>query len=87
MKTKCQRNKLETVRKQLGFDYSFVVNSRGLSGGGLAFLWHSNISACLDIYSQYHIFLIVNHMDVGKEFMLIGFYENPVTTKEERLRL
>lgn len=58
----------------LGYDYSFVVDDRGFSGG-LDFLWKDNMQVNLNSYTQYHISLKVIHYNNGKEFLLIGFIE------------
>lgn len=32
IETKCKREKVEVVRNKVGFDYSFILESRGFSG-------------------------------------------------------
>lgn len=78
METKCKRNKVEYVRNKLGFDNSFVVDSRGLSGG-LALILNSSSNACLESYSQNHISIAISREDDGQQFMVTGFYGNPNT--------
>jgi hypothetical protein len=51
METKLCADKMERVRVQLGFNYVFVVDSVGLSGG-LALLWMTNSSVEIQNYSR-----------------------------------
>ncbi|XP_035546500.1 uncharacterized protein LOC118348588 [Juglans regia] len=80
METKCNRFKLETVKRQLKFDNSFVVDSIG-ARGGLAFLWKEEAEAEVVSYTQHHISLIVKEMRAGGYWILTDFYGNPITSK------
>ncbi|XP_042939392.1 uncharacterized protein LOC122274417 [Carya illinoinensis] len=82
METKSNRTKVEAVKRRLQFDNSFVVNSRGTSGG-LAFLWKDDMEAEVVSYTQNHISLIVKGMKGGIPWHLTGFYGNPMTAKRQ----
>ncbi|XP_042973034.1 uncharacterized protein LOC122304834 [Carya illinoinensis] len=71
---------IETVRTRFGFDHSFVIDSKGLSGG-IAFLWRGDHAMELESYTRNHISLRVTHPVVGKDWILVGFYGNPLTSK------
>lgn len=73
---------MELVRNQLGFDYSFVVNYRGLSRG-IAFLWQCHMSICLDSFTYNHMSLKVSFIETAKQCLLIDFYGSPLTSKRK----
>ncbi|KAF5447955.1 hypothetical protein F2P56_033465 [Juglans regia] len=80
IETKCSRHKVELVRKKLGMSYSFVVDSKGASGG-LAFLWNDFVHVDLLSYSQSHISVIIDKWGDNKGWICTGFYGNPMTSK------
>ncbi|XP_042944540.1 uncharacterized protein LOC122278417 [Carya illinoinensis] len=80
METKCGRKRVEEVRRKLGFDCSFVVDSRGLSGG-LAFIWKDRMDFSLENYSQSHISMNLSHQESRQQIMLTGFYGSPETAR------
>ncbi|KAG6713755.1 hypothetical protein I3842_05G169600 [Carya illinoinensis] len=80
METKCGRKRLEEVRNNLQFDYSFVVGSRGLSGG-LAFLWKSNVDFSLENYSHNHISMVLTQEEIPQQILVTGFYSFPETSR------
>ncbi|XP_042958065.1 uncharacterized protein LOC122293587 [Carya illinoinensis] len=80
METKCSRNKVEQIRNQIGFQQSFVVNSKGYRGG-LAFLWKDNKDVALETYTRNHISISVKILESECPFILTGFYGNPETSK------
>lgn len=57
IETKCCSEKVELIRNKIGFDNSFVVNSKGWRGG-LALLWKSHMEVKLDSFTEWHIFAI-----------------------------
>lgn len=76
-----RREKVERVRNQIGYDQSFVIDSRGCSGG-LAMFWNSSILVEVYFYTNSHISVNVTNTDSGgKKWLLIGFYGNPITVK------
>ncbi|KAF5480564.1 hypothetical protein F2P56_001303 [Juglans regia] len=82
METKCGRKKVEEVRKLVGFDRSFVVESKGFSGG-LAFLWNNTDDFSLDNYSHNHISLSVKSEETNEDMLVTGFYGHPSTSQRE----
>ncbi|KAJ0075025.1 hypothetical protein Patl1_34398 [Pistacia atlantica] len=80
METKCKRNKLEIIRNKIGFSCSFVVDSRGASGG-IAMLWKDDKEVDLLSYTQHHISFIVNQSTVNQKFILTSFYGHPEVSK------
>ncbi|KAF5447348.1 hypothetical protein F2P56_032905 [Juglans regia] len=61
---------------------SFVVDSRGASGG-LAFIWNDYVNVNLLSYSQNHISLSVNTNMVNQTWTLTGFYGDHVTGRRK----
>ncbi|XP_042969177.1 uncharacterized protein LOC122301882 [Carya illinoinensis] len=80
IETKCSRKKVEEIRNKVGFDSSFVIDSRGFSGG-LTFLWNSSDNFNLESYSQQHISLILKKAEVNTEIQFTRFYGSPYTVK------
>lgn len=66
----------------IGFQKSFVVDSKGLSGG-LAFLWRDDVDAELETYTSNHISWMVNIKDAGITAIIPGFYGNPDASKRK----
>ena len=84
METKCRRQKMEHIRVKMGFDYMFVVDPIGRSGG-LALCW--NDAAILEIqnFSRRHITAIVTTRDAGCSWKLTGFYGHPDWSRRPRI--
>lgn len=82
METNCGRKRVEDIRNSMGFDRSFVVESRGLSGG-LAFLWNSSDDFALESFSQTHITLLLKREEDMNELLLTGFYGHPSTSQRD----
>ncbi|KAJ0008131.1 hypothetical protein Pint_29751 [Pistacia integerrima] len=80
METKCNRNKVELIRNKIGFSCSFVVESRGASGG-IAMLWKDDKEVDLVSYTQHHISIIVNQPTANQKFILTSFYGHPDVSK------
>lgn len=70
-----RKNKIEWVRKRLGFEGLFVVEPQGRSGG-LALLWKKNDQVNLVSFSQNHIDVKVKVADMNL-WRLTGFYGEP----------
>ncbi|KAJ0111527.1 hypothetical protein Patl1_02330 [Pistacia atlantica] len=82
IETKCNRNKLEIIRNKIEFSCSFVVDSRGASGG-IAMLWKDDKEVDLVSYTQHHISFIVNQSTANQKFILTGFYGHPEALKDQ----
>ncbi|XP_057432608.1 uncharacterized protein LOC130725388 [Lotus japonicus] len=54
METRARREKIEELRRRLGFDYYFTVDPRGISGG-LALLWKKEVHIHIFQSSAYFI--------------------------------
>ncbi|XP_042964722.1 uncharacterized protein LOC122298944 [Carya illinoinensis] len=78
--TKCNREKVEKIRNRLGLANSFVVESRGRSGG-LAMMWSEKTYASLFSYSIHHISLEACNEEGGSKYHVTGFYGDPVVMK------
>lgn len=78
--TKSRRDNVEKVRRKLGFENSFVVDSVGKSGG-LAMFWTNEVKAELSTYSRSHISIRIGTKPSSLVWMLFGFYGNPATEK------
>ncbi|XP_060965524.1 uncharacterized protein LOC133034451 [Cannabis sativa] len=73
--TICKTDKINIVKRALGFEGSFVVEARGHSGG-LAMLWKKEEEGKLISFSTNHIDLELN-MDGYPTFRATGFYGEP----------
>lgn len=80
MKLSAIEKKVEIVRTQLGFNYSFVINSKGLRGG-IVVLWRGDYILELEPYTKSHISLRITHSLAGYEWILIGFSGNSLTSR------
>ncbi|XP_042983334.1 uncharacterized protein LOC122312737 [Carya illinoinensis] len=78
--TKCNRERVEKIRNILGLTHSFVVDSRGKSGG-LAMLWSENTNASLFSYSRHHISLELLSEEGASKCHVTGFYGDSVVEK------
>ncbi|MCH87620.1 endonuclease/exonuclease/phosphatase family protein, partial [Trifolium medium] len=68
-------NKIEDVRRKLGFDNCFAADREG-RGGGLAFLWNNTFNCEIQSYSPNFINILVNDSEAGR-WRLTGFYGLP----------
>ncbi|CAM8954132.1 unnamed protein product [Rhodiola kirilowii] len=75
VETKAWRYRADRVKMEVGFQNSFVVESRG-KAGGLMLLWRDLIDLRICSYSDYHIDAIIEGDD---SFRLTLFYGHPVT--------
>ena len=80
METKLRSNKMERVRVQLGFEYMFVVDSIGKSGG-LALFWTEDAEVEIQNYSHRHINAKVCSSPDKSQWKLTGFYGHPDPSK------
>lgn len=69
------------IRKKIGFKQSFVVDSKGLSGG-VAFLWKDHMEVELTTYTKSHISLKVTLPNLGNKLLLTRFYGSPEASKK-----
>lgn len=76
--TKCSDICVDLVKRSLGFDIHFAVNSNRHSGG-LALFWKKEIDISVRSFSPGHIDSIVN--SIKGRWRLTGFYGNPDTAK------
>lgn len=81
METKCERKRMEEVRLKLGFDYCFVVECRGKSGG-IGLLWNSATSVSVKSYTDHHIDAEVVSEDSQKPWRLTYLYGWPKGDKK-----
>lgn len=72
--TKCKKERIEIVKKELGFDLCFWVDSMGKSGG-LALVWFNQLDITMLSFSKGHIDISVE--DINVKWRLTGFYGNP----------
>jgi hypothetical protein len=63
---------MDNIRRRLGFDSVFVVDSVGKSGG-LAFLWNSETNLEVYNYSRRHINVVVKDGENNPLWKLTGF--------------
>ncbi|KAL9436069.1 hypothetical protein AB3S75_022188 [Citrus x aurantiifolia] len=75
METLCGKDKLESIKRKLGFDGLFVVDRVGRSGG-LALLWDANTNVFLLSYARNFIDVHVVVAGLG-DWRLTEFYDFP----------
>lgn len=81
--TKNRRARLEDIKRRLGFEWCFVVDPRGLSGG-LCLLWKTEAEVKVVQFSEFLIEAVVD-MGPGKpNWRFMGFYAS--TDDAERRR-
>lgn len=80
METKCNKARIEIIKRVINFDNCLVVDSVGRSGG-LAMMWKSTIDVQVQSYSQWHISLVAKDPVIDKEWLLTGFYGHPYLPK------
>lgn len=79
METKCDRSKMDYVKRKLRFDYFFVVDNLGKSEG-LAMLWNNNVNLHIQSYTRWHISMKADWQG-GREWMITNFYGHSETSK------
>lgn len=72
IETLCDEIKILETKAILGYDYSFVVDRRGHSGG-LALLWNNNVDVSVLGSSDRHIDVTVT-LQGESPYHMIGFY-------------
>jgi hypothetical protein len=80
METLLCNKKAEFFRIKLNFDYMFVVDRVGRSGG-LILLWNAHTNVTIHNFSRRHINAIVTTGRNGTPWKFTGFYGHPVTAK------
>jgi ribonuclease HI len=80
METLLCNKKAEFFRIKLQFDYMFVVDKVGRSGG-LILLWNNHTNVMIHNFSRRHINAIVTIGRNGILWKFSGFYGHPVTAK------
>lgn len=64
---------------KLRFDYCFVTDSLGRSGG-LTMLWNNDVNLHIQPYTKWHISMKANWQG-GREWMITSFYGHPEASK------
>jgi hypothetical protein len=76
METKLRRDKISFLGGNLGFDYVFMVDCVGRTGG-LSLFWRVEVTLEIQNYSNRHINAVVKEPHGGFLWKFIGFYRNP----------
>ncbi|XP_020412490.1 uncharacterized protein LOC18793550 [Prunus persica] len=76
--TRCKQRNFNSIKEQLGFDYCFVVDAIGLSGG-LCLFWKSELNLAIRSSSTHHIDAEVGGIGDSLHWRLTGFYGYPAT--------
>ncbi|KAK9195743.1 hypothetical protein WN943_003868 [Citrus x changshan-huyou] len=79
IETLCSKSKLESIKRQLGYDGLFVVERVGRSEG-LALLWQATSSVRLLKYATNFIDAEIEVQEIGK-WRLTGFYGYPESSR------
>jgi exonuclease III len=82
METKICNKDMDFLRIKLKFNYIFVIDSVGRSGG-LILLWKNDINIEIQNYSRRHINAIVSMGRDGVKWKFSGIYGNPETAKRK----
>ena len=79
METRLDVKRIEKIQVRVGFQYAFIVPSKGRSRG-LALLWRDPTTVWVQTYSRHHIDV---HIQMDKEpvWRLTGFYGQPEAQK------
>lgn len=72
-------NKIEDVRRRIGFDGCFAVDKIGRSGG-VAFFWRNSMKCDIVSYSMHHIDFCIDD-DRNGRWRITGFYGYPERTR------
>jgi len=75
METLSKQKKMEVIRCRLGFQWVFVVNLVGMSGG-LALLWKEGLDLEIYNYSRSHIHAVIKDAEGLSSWQFTGFYGN-----------
>ncbi|KAG6635752.1 hypothetical protein CIPAW_11G064200 [Carya illinoinensis] len=73
-------SKLERLKRRLGMEGCFVIDSVGKKGG-LALYWRNSEEVEIKSYSTWHINAEVNEEGQGIKWLFTGFYGHPETGK------
>jgi hypothetical protein len=82
METKFFNKNCDFLRIKLGYDFMFVVDSVGRSGG-LILLWKAVVNVEIQNYSRRHINAIVVNGGTEIKWKFTGFYGHPDTNKRK----
>jgi len=82
METFCSKQYMERIRIKLQFDYVFVVDPVGRSGG-LALFWSNQTELEIYNYSRRHIHAVVKDREGQFSWRLTGFYGHPDCNKRD----
>jgi hypothetical protein len=82
METRMMQNKVDFIRRKLGFDRSFVVDCKGRIGG-LLLLWKSEIWLEIQNYSRRHINAVMHNGSNEPVWKITCFYGHPEAAKRE----
>ncbi|CAM8963356.1 unnamed protein product [Rhodiola kirilowii] len=77
METKAEKERMEQVRRQLGFYCGFSVERKGRSGG-LAIWWNNSCKLAVKSFSDYHIDAIIEEESPIRVTM---FYGHPMVNR------
>ena len=80
-KTKAKLNRMESVKKTLKFDDSYVVEAKG-HAGGLCLMWKFGVDIKVVEYNKNLIAVKVSDQCV--EWLLVGFYGPPYHSKKKK---
>lgn len=81
IETKCNKHKMEYIRRSLQFDNYFTVESIG-ANGGLALLWNQDVSLQILSFTRWHIHAIIQTGEFPYCYVF-GFYDQPYGSKRE----
>lgn len=80
METKLSSRRTDFLKRKLGFENIFAVDSVGRSGG-LALLWRDEVQVVIQNYSRWHINAVVSIYNNGDSWIFTGFYGHPEIAK------
>jgi hypothetical protein len=80
METKMSNKRVDFLKRKLGFENLFEVDSVGRNGG-LVLLWKNDIQVDIQNYSRRHIIAVVLIANNGEKWKFTGFYNHPDLAK------
>lgn len=82
LETKLKTNRMEAVKRRMGFDGCFVVEAEGRKAG-LALLWKYKNEVEILNFSRWHINAWISEDDGKSKWLLTAFYGHPNIRKKK----
>lgn len=81
IETKCNRSKMEVVKKSIQFDSCFFSIDSRSSSGGLALFWKQEVDLHIQNFTKWHISGVIIDNIKDYQWLFISFYGHLDTSK------